>query len=249
MAVRTIYLLRHGHYRSWENGSQNGEGHLTEFGIQQARAAAKRISGLPLMSIHCSTLNRALETCQIVAEQFPQLECQSSGSLREGIPVIPPRWQQFLQDYPAEDLAVDRARADKAFDSYFLPQVKNDTHELIVAHGNLIRYLVCRVLEVDVSSWGYMDVDHCSLTEIRINDNGWMKLVRLNDTGHIPAHLVTSNLNGGLADTLWHAARQARDNNDPEMAHLLGQDALGYYFSLNHELVDDLQDWLKDLSG
>lgn len=247
MAVRTIYLLRHGHYQSWDNTSLDGEGRLTDYGKQQAEAAAKQVSGLPLMSIHCSTLNRARETCQIVVEQFPQQECVHSEILREGIPAIPPRWEDYLKGYPPEDLVMDRARADQAFESYFIPPDDSDMHELIVAHGNLIRYLVCRVLEVDIGSWGYMDVDHCSLTEIRISANGWTKLVSLNDTSHIPAHLVTSNQNGGLADTLWQAAQLARDNNDLEMARNLGQDALGHYFSLNHELIDDIKRWLEEL--
>ena len=106
-----------------------------------------------------------------------------------------------------------------------------------MAHGNLIRYPgVCRAIEVDVGSWGYMEIDHCSLTEVRINANGWMKLLCLNNSRHIPAHLVTSRIHGGLADTLWQAARQARDDDDPKMAKKLGQDALNYYFSLDHEI-------------
>ena len=127
MAVRTIYLVRHGHYRSWENKSIEGEGQLTDLGIQQAQAAAEFISNLPLTAIHCSTLNRAQETCQIIAQQFPQLACNKSSLLREGIPVIPPRWEEFLRDYPTQDLAVDRARADKAFRTYFTRPQKADS--------------------------------------------------------------------------------------------------------------------------
>ncbi len=247
MAVKTVYLVRHGHYESWQNKAVDGEGRLTGFGQEQAQAAARRISSLPLTAIHCSTLNRAQQTCQIIAEQFPNLKSKKSALLCEGIPVIPPRWQEFLSDYPEEDLAVDRARADKAFRTFFTKPKKADAHELIVAHGNLIRYLLCRVLEVDVGSWGYMEIDHCSISEVRITSKGWMKLMRMNDTCHLPAHLVTSTRHGGLADTLWQAARQARDNDDLDLARKLGRDALGFYFSLDHEITADIQQWLDDL--
>jgi serine/threonine-protein phosphatase PGAM5 len=81
---------------------------------------------------------------------------------------------------------------DEAFYTYFIPSTdKEDKHDLIVCHGNVIRYFVTKVLNVDVMAWLQMTIGNCSLTIIRISSDGGMKLVSFNDLGHIPSNMQT----------------------------------------------------------
>jgi serine/threonine-protein phosphatase PGAM5 len=247
MAVRWIYLVRHGHYEAWKNSVVKGEGHITSFGKRQAMSMTKCISALPLSSVFCSSLNRAVETCKLIIDGTNGVEMRTSTLLQEVMPVIPARWEPLLQNSSSQNLVVDRDRAELSYSRHFASAVGKDKHDLIVAHGNLIRYFVCRALDVDVRSWGYMDIDHCSLTVIRISSNGWTQLVRLNDTCHLPDGLVGSKPEGGLADTLRSSAMEALEQGDVENARHLGQDALGFYINLDSKKTLELQRWLAQL--
>lgn len=66
-----------------------------------------------------------------------------------------------------------------------------DRHELIVAHGNLIRYLICRVLGASPRAWASMRINNCGLSEVVVESDGSLTLASYNDTGHLPPRLVT----------------------------------------------------------
>jgi serine/threonine-protein phosphatase PGAM5 len=70
-----------------------------------------------------------------------------------------------------------------------------DRHDIIVCHGNVIRYFVTKVLKVDTKAWLQMTIGNCSLTTVNIRPDGSLKLVSFNDLGHIPPNLQT--LTGG----------------------------------------------------
>jgi serine/threonine-protein phosphatase PGAM5 len=72
-----------------------------------------------------------------------------------------------------------------------VPATEGDRHELIVAHGNVIRYLVTRALGVDPEAWLEMSVHNASLTEIRVEPDGRFKVIAVGDSGHLPPSLVT----------------------------------------------------------
>jgi len=74
---------------------------------------------------------------------------------------------------------------------------EQEIHELVVCHGNVLRYLVCRALNVTVHAWVNLHpVYHCSLTRIIIAPNlieeardAGIKLATLfsyNDVQHLP---------------------------------------------------------------
>ena len=52
-----------------------------------------------------------------------------------------------------------------------------DTHELLVCHGNVIRWFVCRALGVDTKQWTRMEIANCSLTMIQIRADGTVRVV------------------------------------------------------------------------
>ena len=62
---------------------------------------------------------------------------------------------------------------------------------MLVAHGNVIRYLVTKALGVDTTAWLEMSVHHASLTVIRVEPDGRFKVIAVGDSGHLPPSLMT----------------------------------------------------------
>ncbi len=178
MGSRTIVLLRHGHYDA-EDG-----GHLTNIGREQARLAGKYLEGIRFHAIWSSTLPRARETSDIVAQPIV-LECRYSGLLREGI-------YTKVEGYniPPSERLEDRERADAAYRKFFRKS-RTDRTELLVCHGNLIRYFVCRALHVPVQKWLRMTTSHCGISRVVIRDTGAVRVMSYNETAHLPPKLVT----------------------------------------------------------
>jgi broad specificity phosphatase PhoE len=63
-----------------------------------------------------------------------------------------------------------------------------------VAHGNLIRYLVCRAMDVDATAWSALTSLNCGVTRIMVESNGLCSLISYNELGHLPLELHTDNL-------------------------------------------------------
>ncbi len=196
VAVRTIYLIRHGMYDyEDERDPDVGKG-LVPLGVAQARLVAHRLRALPVegTSLHTSTMRRARETAQVVADELPFLELQASPLLRE---CTPPTWRQdIMEEESPADLEACREQLDAAFGTFFTPSPDADRQEILVSHGNAIRYLVTRVLKVDPMSWLGMSIGNCSLTVVKVLSDGSMKLLSFSDVGHIPPGLQTRTAPG-----------------------------------------------------
>lgn len=193
MATRTIYLIRHAQHDLESDPKDKLGGGLTPIGVEQAKLTAQRFRSLPISAICCSTLRRAAEAAEIIVQEFPGIRLQRSQGLRECYPCIPPipAYIEYFAQVPAEEIAEGKKQAEKAFDRYFRRARGNDKHEILVTHGNLIRYFVCRVLELQPEAWGKMDMCNCGISEILIKSDGRMVLVSHNDVEHLPAHLTT----------------------------------------------------------
>jgi serine/threonine-protein phosphatase PGAM5 len=190
MGTRIIYLVRHGQMGKGDPPDELGNG-LTPLGQRQARRAALRLSGLPVSIIHYSTLRRAAETAHILAEQFPGVPLRPSRLLWECIPGWPISVRGYFKNIPRQEIEQGRRRAARAFRKYFRPTRGNDRHEIIVAHGNIIRYFALSALQVPPALWTHTDIRNCGLSEVQIHSDGLMMLIALNDTGHIPRRWLT----------------------------------------------------------
>ncbi len=87
MAIRTIYLVRHGEY-DWDDQPSPLKG-LTERGVEQAQLTAKRLGSLPATAIYSSDLQRAVETAEIIHGRFDGVPHEKRRNLRELFPGIP----------------------------------------------------------------------------------------------------------------------------------------------------------------
>ena len=135
-------------------------------------------------------MTRARETAMVINEDFPDLKLKESDLIRE---CTPPTWRN---DVMAGVDTVHRVECvetlEKAFKEFFITSIdENARNEIIVCHGNVIRYFVTKILKVNTMSWLQMTIGNCSLTVVRIKPDGTMKLVSFNDVGHIPTNLQT----------------------------------------------------------
>lgn len=188
--MRTVILIRHGEYEHEDESVD--EGHLDLLGRQQSRLVAARLDAWPVEfdSIQSSTLNRARETAEIIARQFPELSLASHDDIRE-CTMTTRRVDVMEQLEPGEAEACEATLAG-AFARIFTPPTKDrDEFDIVVCHGNVIRWIVTRVLAVDPDSWLQMSIANCSITVVQVRTDGSMKLISFADSGHIPYEMTS----------------------------------------------------------
>ncbi|WP_054533581.1 histidine phosphatase family protein [Herpetosiphon geysericola] len=191
MATRTIYLVRHGQYYNQALASAMPDGSLSKLGQQQAQALATRLAALPIEHILHSPSIRARETAAWIQQQHPRLQLQPEPLLLELIPSIPsePALSESTQAFFAqiEPPLIDASAAQFAqlWQRYFGP-AQTDDHMLLVSHGNLISAVVAAIFGAASTHWINADIQHCGLTELTITAQGWRRLIRHGDVGHLP---------------------------------------------------------------
>lgn len=213
--VRTLYLIRHGDYDHEDDRDPDVGKALVPLGVAQAKMVGTRLRGMPvtMSSLHSSTMTRARETALVIGEEFPSLELQTSRLIRE---CTPPTWRQDVMAEETEaDLKACIQNLEKAFPLYFAPSPDADRHDIIVCHGNVIRYFVTKVLGVDTDAWLRMSIGNCSLTVVKITADGSMKLLSYGDVGHIPPNLQTRTAPGKPIDLTVPGRPAAAANDQP----------------------------------
>jgi len=186
--ARTVYLVRHGAYDTKAGDPEVVNG-LVPLGIAQARLAGARLAGMPgaFDSLITSPMTRARETAWVINQSLPGLKLQTSPLLRECLPRT--RDTEALKGTSTEELDACEAQLDQSFQAYFQPATDHERRDLLVCHGNVIRYLVTRAMGVDPHAWLAMSVGHASLTVIRIYPQGGMQVLAVGDVGHIPPNM------------------------------------------------------------
>ncbi|MGJ3241043.1 MAG: histidine phosphatase family protein [Anaerolineae bacterium] len=197
MTTRTLYLIRHGQYDTSVKTADGGS--LTDTGREQAKHAGEAVARIPVDALHASTMTRALETATIIAERL-NMPYQTHEVLREAIPTIPPRVASEIlnlmehdPEFTHDTIHQDKKRADEAFAHFFTAPASDEPsrHEVLVCHGNIIRYLLCRALDINIDTWAKLDINHCGLCIVTIDEQGRTRLITHNATGHLPTHLLT----------------------------------------------------------
>ncbi len=188
--VRNIYLIRHGEY---EHGVDTpDEGELVALGRQQTRLVAARLDAQPvtITSIQASTMNRARETAELIASRFPGLEPALHDDIRECTPAT--TRQDIMDDLEPGEAEACEAALEAAWARIFRPATADaDEHDVIVCHGNVIRWFTARVLANDPLNWLEASIANCSLTVVQVRADGSTKLISFADSGHIPWEMTT----------------------------------------------------------
>jgi len=154
-----------------------------------------------------STMVRAKETADIIAaEAFPNVKREANALIREGAPVrpVPDTWRQkehvHVTDAPrieagfrsiffrrtARDVEQDDAKGEKSSSSSASAS-RTEEHEIIVCHGNVIRYSVLRALQLPPDAWLRIGLYNGSITRVEIRPDGGVSLRCLGEAGHMRA--------------------------------------------------------------
>jgi serine/threonine-protein phosphatase PGAM5 len=205
--TRHIILVRHGQYD--ESSKDDERRVLTDLGRDQAVATGHKLravldaSGSPdtEIRIRSSTLTRAKETAALMMPHLPDrtehLGCDPN--LNEGRPaqVIPGK------AYSNAVVRADNDRIEEAFRSVFYrsgPREDGALHEyeIVVCHGNVIRYFALRALQLPPEAWLRLCTFNCSVTYLVVRPSGSVSLRALGDIGHLPPELTTFSMHHGL---------------------------------------------------
>lgn len=179
--MRQLILVRHGQY-------EVESGRLTALGRRQSAAVAAALRGQKLDAIHCSTLPRARETAELVKRALrARATIRASAALQEAIPT-PVAGITKRADLPEIRQSLQTMR--RAFERLARP-TRGERTELVVAHGNLIRFFVCLSLDLTPTTWIKMRIHNASITRLLVKDDSGEVLGSFNETAHLRSGMLT----------------------------------------------------------
>ena len=184
MAKKTILLVRHGQYLS---ASAKSPEKLTALGRRQAKLVGQRLKEVKINTITYSTMPRAIETATLIKKELKYSgQFKSCDLVRECVPGFPKKLRKKYGFTDEKKLIQNEKQVARAFRKHFKVPTKNSV-EVIVCHGNVIRYLVCRSLGIDTLNWRLMDIQQCGISIIEVRSKDPQRvLISHNDIGHIP---------------------------------------------------------------
>lgn len=184
--TRTVVLVRHGDYVQDTAADKKLGPHLSPLGVVQAELAGAALSRMPVHFDHlyASPMHRARDTAMVIAADFPRRSFEVVGDLAECNPPT------HRSNVTSKQLAC-KNKLDRVFAHFFKPATAGDQSDMLVCHGNVIRYLVARARGADPATWGEMSVGNASITTIRIEADGRFSVVSVGDAGHVPLNLRT----------------------------------------------------------
>ena len=192
---RTLYLVRHGQYANIDTSDDDAQHVLTPLGREQAAQTGRRLAallaGTPVRCVTHSTMSRAAETAALVAEALPGVPLVPCALLREGAPARPEpdNWKPLEKDVWA-----DGARIEAAFRAHFRRAEPGEPPaEVIVCHGNVIRYSALRALQLPPEAWLRLGLANGSITKVVLRADGGVSVHCLGDSGHFEPKLITFN--------------------------------------------------------
>ncbi|CAF0883195.1 unnamed protein product [Adineta steineri] len=187
--VRHIYLVRHGQYLTRTKFEDQKQ--LTELGNEQADWAGRALveSKISFTRFVQSGLIRAIQTASIINKYLKFKKIEQDIDLNEGFPLLPEPAGRFADDVAKGRLELETDRMERAFHRYIHrppPTQTEDSHELIVCHANVIRYFVCRALQIPADAWLRFNLFHCSITHLVFTADGRVICYGIGDVGHVP---------------------------------------------------------------
>lgn len=174
--------------------------------------------------LRVSNMTRAKETADIIASYLPGVEVAGPNpDLNEGRPChhIPgvkanqktidltdqnhPRIERaFKQLFHRSDIPIATTKSTTSHDA----QDEDTEHrgdppeqhefEVVICHANVIRYFMCRALQLPPEAWLRFCPFNCSLTYITIRATGAVSCRMVGDIGHLPYGMATFSKHHGF---------------------------------------------------
>lgn len=199
-----VLLARHGQTDGNREGRCQGQADipLNDTGRAQVAQLAARLAAEPLAAIYASDLSRAWESARLIrAALANEVPLHREPRLRE---ISKGEWDGMLWDDITTQRAEEFARwkADKdalppggepipaaiARVGAWLDEARGahsaDDTILVVAHGAIMRALICLVLGIQANLTWHFHMGNAALSELRWSPEGAV-LWRLNDTCHL----------------------------------------------------------------
>ena len=184
-----IVLVRHGQAGGEERPGELGAP-LTSLGEKQAARVAKRLGKEHFTHIYTSDLSRAYYTGRAIRHFHPGTPFTVTASLREiGRFMVKPGRAPGGKAVQ-EDIRKRRAEI-KEFAREILSEHTWDDQILIVAHGNLIRFLVSTLAGVNPKTAVLFEISNTSVNEVIIQNGSFLYLYRTNDVHHLLPQQIT----------------------------------------------------------
>ncbi len=186
--VRYIYLIRHGEYDHEDKADSKTGKKLVALGHEQARLIGQRLASLPVKidTFVSSEYTRARETADDIGGLLKRTPARDS-LLNECSPASAKDEKESADKEPG---GCDQ-RLDAAWAKYMRTSPDRNSFDLLVCHGNVIRWFVSRSLSGDGKLWNHMAIANGSITVIAIRADGSIRVAAFSDTGHIPADKQT----------------------------------------------------------
>jgi phosphoserine phosphatase len=196
-----LLLVRHGE-TDW-NLAQRFQGHsdipLNQLGLQQAKALRDRLSDEPIELIYSSDLERAHETAKIISNgknklrtdsrlrevHFGDWEGMTYHEILEKYPGMLAAWEKdvYKTAPPNGETLEQLAEHTQSILNDLLVNHKAETI-LVVAHGGVIKVLICLALNLPAILYWQFQIAPASLSEIAFYPAGAI-LNFMNNTNHI----------------------------------------------------------------
>lgn len=185
-----LYLIRHGIYDRDDKGDDVTGNGLNALGHEQAKLIGARLAAMPVRPalLVSSTLRRARETAEDMALLLGMTP-QRDSLLSECTPTSDR--PDYMKNHPPGEISQCDARLAAAWAKYVTPSPDADRHDVLVCHGNVIRWFVSKVVAGDPLRWGWMDIGNASLTVLAVRPDGTASLVMYSDVGHLPVDKQT----------------------------------------------------------
>ncbi len=167
---------------------------LTELGRLQAEIVSKRLKELTpkFDKIYVSDVVRARETAEIVKQYFPDATLIEDPLLAEGYPAPVSPGNPEIKINKKWNTENHGIRISKGFEKYIhRSESDEDTNELFVIHGNVIRYFLCRALQFPVEGWLRLSIYNTGISQLTIRPDGSVSVRSVGDVGHLQKDQIT----------------------------------------------------------
>jgi len=182
-----IVLARHGQAKPGLPGDELGGG-LTTLGKRQAHRLGRRLADQEFAHIYSSDMHRAHDTALAVVEHHRETPFTVTDVLREiyGFLIKPERPGKADREAMA-----GRAEQIQRFARRIVREHSLDNQILIVAHGNLIRFLVSSLAGVAPRRAVLFETSNTSVNEVIIQNGRFLWMYKSNDVAHLLPRQVT----------------------------------------------------------
>ncbi len=198
-----IFLVRHGQ-TTWNKANAyigSTDLPITPQGRREASLVANRLEQNDIAAIYASSLLRARQTAELIAERF-DLPVRVADDLREvnygeweGVaeseaqqryPDVFPKWRADPSSVRIPGGETFAELRDRSFPA-FMNIAESHRHEnvIIVAHKSTNRVILCCLLEMDVNRYREIGQGNSAINIVNSRKDGRLIVEQINDTCHL----------------------------------------------------------------